>query len=209
MADYRQDGRSRCSRCGQATPAEDLFMTVAAETLCASCRLAWAEEERKDALLGGAERSRYVPGFRLMCPHCNAATMHVRQGDFSLVAVCSQCKRSSRRHRGGSFLAFALGFMMTPFADAAIGWPVLSCLLAAWMFYSIGKDLVGRRRHRIATVEEVEAAERLEQEAERTRVRVAVQAQLAEPGTEAHAIDDQAELEAATDAPAPREHTSR
>lgn len=183
-------------------------MTVAAESLCASCRLAWAEEERKDSLLGGGERSRHLPGFRLWCPRCNAATMRARQGDFSLTATCSQCGEVTRRHRGGSFLAFAVGFMMTPFADAAIGWPVLSCLLAAWMFYSIGSDLLGRRRHRVATVDEVEAAERLEQEAQRTRVRIAAQAQLGEPREEAHAIDEQAQLEATADTHA-RERTSR
>lgn len=200
MAHYRQDDQPRCSRCGQATPAADLFMTVAAESLCASCRLVWAEEERQASFLAGPGRDRDVPGFRLVCPRCDAATMRVRQGDFSLTAVCSQCGRSCRRHRGGSFLAFAVGFMVTPFVDAAIGWPVLTSLLAVWMLYSIGSDLVGRRRHRVATVEEVEAAEQLEREAQRARVRVAAEAQLAGTGADVDAIDEQAELEAATEA---------
>lgn len=205
MRGYRSDSQSRCSRCQSAVAADELFMTVETELLCPRCRVGWAEEERKHALRSGSAFNRDVPGFRLFCPSCNAASMRVRQGDFSLIGTCTRCGRVARRHRGGWFLAFALGFMVTPFLDVAIGWPVLSLLLGAWVAYSIGRDVLGRSRYRVATVDEIEAAERAERGADRTRARAAAESsnrvRVAEAKADARAAEleadaEQAELEA-------------
>lgn len=141
-------------------PAEDLFHTVEGDALCASCKLPWADEQARIAREGGASRFKPRPGFRLMCPECKLASMEVGESEFMLLARCLRCNRRTSQMRGGVFLAASLAMMGAVWLDVAMRarFFVLGTVLVGLALLVV-RDLLRRRNHRVATVDEIDAAD--------------------------------------------------
>lgn len=176
VGDYRVDRRTRCTKCGAVAPAEELFHTIEGDALCTSCKLGWAEAQEREARSGGVDRYQPRPGFRLVCPRCELASMETRENDFMRVARCVRCSKEVQLLRSGAFLAASLVMMGAVWIDLAarlrlllVG-AVLACALAF-----VIRDQIQRKRHRAASLEEIEHADIVSKEerrraAERLRV---------------------------------------
>lgn len=206
MAGYRVDQRARCTKCDLVVAPEDLFHTVEGDALCAKCKIPWADEQARIARQGGGGRFRPLPGFRLWCTTCNLASMETGEGDFLRVARCLRCGEKTRQLRSGVYLAAMLPMMAAYVIDVGLRVPVAMIALSTFMVALTLWDQIARRRHRVATVDEIEHADSV---LKGDRQRVAADAlRVAEPDpVGATEQESQAELEADVEAQAKR-HTS-
>ncbi len=176
-AGYRRDAQTRCSRCHVAVPKADLFMTTEGLELCASCRLAAADEELK-ASRSSSLRPR--PGYRLMCPDCRLATMTTAENDVFFVARCGRCGHQTWQLRGVVFMIPVLLVGPTLLADAKLGGPFLTLLMFGAFAFLTVYDRLRRLRHPVATIEQIEEADKVTKEEARrvepTEVRIAAPA---------------------------------
>lgn len=146
-------------------------MTITAEALCPSCRLRWAEEQHAASSKEWTTGISEAPGYRLVCPRCEAATMIARRGPMHLHATCSRCGQVTRQLQAGAVVPVMLGMMVVPFFDSALSADKLLMLaFAALVALVVGYDLWKRRRFKVASYEQIEAAEQAEKEARRVRI---------------------------------------
>ncbi len=171
MAGYRADGQSRCTGCQVAVPLEGLFLTTSGAALCPTCKQTWADAELARANEGWTTGMSEVEGYRLLCPTCKLATMHVKRGELRFRAVCSRCGGKTTRLQPASFLGAAVMLMLAMLLLLATAPLALIPLLAGYAL-ALGRDLWRRRRYPVATFEQIAAAERVEREA---RIRVAAE----------------------------------
>lgn len=123
--------------------------------------------------------------------------METVETELLLRATCARCGATTRRFRATTALLPMLLFMMSVFVDAPRGTPVLTGLVAAVVAFFLVRDIVARRRHPVATFEQIEEADAgLKKE----RVRIAVGEAPADDGPLAVA-----EAEAEAEATAQRE----
>jgi hypothetical protein len=159
VVDYRSDERTRCTRCRLAVPSEQLFNTIEGDSLCEACKLPWAEEQAREARAGGSARFKLRPGYRLICPTCDLATMEVRESEMLRLGRCLRCKHETTQLLGGAFLGAALVLMGGVALSVAMGTPVVFLLFTLGVVAFVGRDQLRRRRHRAATFNEIERAD--------------------------------------------------
>jgi hypothetical protein len=203
LAGYRVDQRARCTKCDLVVAPEDLFHTVEGDALCTQCKVPWADEQARAVWEGGEAKLR--PGFRLVCPQCELASMAVRESDLARVGSCVRCGKKTSQLRGGAFLAASLAMMAAIPLDVALRsrFLVLGTVVLG-VIALVVRDQLQRRRHRVATVDEVDHADSV---LKGDRQRVAADAlRIAEPDP-AGATEDQSQAELTAEVESqPKEH---
>jgi hypothetical protein len=193
--DYRTDQRSRCNECAVAVPHDELTMTVEGTALCASCYRTWVERDAHAGFVAGGKRR---PGYRLVCPACDAATMETVESEFLLRAKCVRCGGKTSRFRAAAALLPMLLFMIALVFDGPLGVPLVNGVLASIVGLLLVRDIFGRRRHPVASFEQIQQADAA---VEKERVGIATGQRPAEmegplPLAEAEAAEAEAQAEA-------------